>query len=278
MASSSNPTRSADAFCKRIGAELLPGIAKAVVPIFGLSEQEQFVQDRTGVLLQVGEGHFLLTASHGLRQYIAHPIPLGISPSRAGEPPIHLLNSTFRGIDEHNVDVAVVRLDDEAVQALLPQRRFLRLHEIDQGTGTSDGLHLVFGYPHEWTSSEDGRIASRPMIFLGRRHTGELNPISETDPAVHLVLSYERQGIDLLNDSPATLPTVNGMSGCGIWKIADWSNRAIQNWNPSMSRLVAIQHGWDKDRNYVKGTWVRHALGLIHEHYPDLRAALAMVY
>lgn len=275
---SDSPMTETQAIIRRLRAELLPGIAKAVVPIFGLSEQEQFVQDRTGVLLQVNEGHFLLTASHGLRQFVAHPIPLGISPSRAGEPPIHLLNSTFHSIEEDNVDVTVVRLDNETVQALLPQRRFLRLHEVEQGVQASDGLYLVFGYPCEWTTSEGGRIASRPMIFLGRQHTGELNPISETDPAIHLVLSYDRQGIDVVKDRPATLPTVNGMSGCGIWKIADWNSGALQNCKPDKSRLVAIQHSWDQDRNYVKGTWVRHTLGLIHEHYPDLRAALEMVY
>jgi hypothetical protein len=137
---SDSPTNEAQTFLRRIGDDLLPGIATAIVPIFGLSPQEQFVQDRTGVLLQIGEGHFLLTASHDLRRYVAHPIALAISPSRAGEPPIHLLNSTFHGIDEHDVDVAVIRLDEEVVRSLLPQRRFLRLHEIDQAATTSDGL------------------------------------------------------------------------------------------------------------------------------------------
>ena len=85
-----------------------------------------------------------------------------------------------------------VTLNDEAVQASLAQRRFLRLNEIDRSPTCTDGFYLVFGYPLEWINCEQGVISSTPMPFFGRPHTGDLNPVSETNPDVHLVLSYER--------------------------------------------------------------------------------------
>lgn len=187
------------------------------------------------------------------------------------------MHSLFRGIDECDVDVVAAELNAETVDRLSLKHRFLRLNELDVKDHQTDGLFLVCGFPQEWFQKEK-TLHPKAMKFFGKQHIGELNPLSHFDPDVHLVVGYERQGCNALDDQPALLPKVHGMSGCGIWRIAEWKPQSIDSWQPKRCKLVAIQHSWDQNRNYIKGTWVRHALSLIYHHYPQHQSALSVDY
>ena len=266
----------ANAFFQRVADELAPDIGKAIVPICWLFD-EKIGLDRTGVLFQVGDSHFLLTASHDLKSRLKENIPLFIPAPSLDTDPIPLVNVLFRGIDECDVDVVVAELDRETVDRVSLKHRFLRLNELDVKDQQKDGLYLVCGFPQEWFRK--GEIGHpKAMVFFGKKYVGELNPLSQFDPGVHLVVGYERQGCSAFSNQPALLPKVNGMSGCGIWQILEWNPQRIESWEPRHCKLVAIQHSWDEKRNYIKGTWVRHALSLIYHHYPQHKSALTVDY
>jgi hypothetical protein len=255
---------------------MTPDIGKAIVPICWLLKDDIGL-DRTGVLFQVGESHFLLTASHGIKALLKENIPLFIPVISPEADPIPLVGSLFRGIDECDVDVVVAELDHETAYRLSLQNRFLRFNELDVKDHQNDGLYLVCGFPQEWFRKEQN-VRPKAMVFFGRKYVGELNPLSHFDPGVHLVVGYERQGCSAIDNEPALLPKVNGMSGCGIWRILEWPPQRIESWEPSHCKLVAIQHSWDENRSYIKGTWVRHALSLIYHNYPQHQAALTVAY
>src|SRR5262249_12615067 len=200
-------------------------------------------------------------------------IPLLIPTASADTAPAFLVQSIIHGIDELDVDVAVAKLDEETVSNILTSHRFLRLLDIELQERQDDALYLVLGYPAKWPTQ--AAVSSlKPMAFLGAKYTGELNPQLTLDPGIHLLLGYEQDGLSLLHRQPAILPEVHGMSGGGIWRVADWTCDRLTDWNGGNCKLVAIQHSWNRTRRYIKATWIRHALSLIWHHYPALRAAL----
>lgn len=67
--------KKANAFFQRVAQELMPDLEKAIVSICWFFNDDIGL-DRTGVLFQVGESHFLLTASHGIKTFFSDNIPL----------------------------------------------------------------------------------------------------------------------------------------------------------------------------------------------------------
>jgi hypothetical protein len=104
-------------------------------------------------------------------------------------------------------------------------------------------------------------------------HRGELHPKTEYDPSIHVVLNYGKEAIGQ-NDELSGVPHPGGLSGCGIWRLSNDAN--WENWKPEDVRLVAIQHRYDKDRDYVMGSWVRLAMQMVWDRYEELRPAMQL--
>lgn len=92
------------------------------------------------------------------------------------------------------------------------------------------------------------------------------------DEAFHLLLDHSpflqwRGGHEFRS------PKIVGMSGGGIWRLTRPSTD-IAEWKPEDRRLVAIQTKC-KYGSFLKGTWIRHAFGLIFHRCPELRKAMS---
>ena len=69
------------------------------------------------------------------------------------------------------------------------------------------------------------------------------------------------------------------MSGCGLWRIANYSRKEMVAWSEiDKIRLVALQHRWFKQRQYIQGTWIAYALGLMRDTHRSLREAMKLSY
>ncbi|MHC4177596.1 MAG: hypothetical protein ACYSWU_08820 [Planctomycetota bacterium] len=263
---------------KKCAAESAAEIAKVTVPFYGFQDDE-VKRDRTGVLYRIADHHFILTAAHDLLEIIQSQIPLYIPPTEPDQDPIHLLNCRFHGTEKGGRDVAVIRLTDRVVRDLPPRFEFLGHNRIDLCDEGKDGLYLLFGYPQEWPDvPKEGIHHSKAMVFASRPYTGERNPDAFFAADVHIALTFDRNAIDLDARSDYRLPDPTGISGCGLWRAADWSSLADGTWSLKELRLVALQHRWFKKRNYVQGTWIKYALQLVVDNYPGLRQPMSLIY
>ncbi len=239
------------------------------LPLLGL-QNNRLVQDRTGVLLAVAESHFVVTAAHDLQQLARAEIPLYVPATTPDQPAIQL-KGHIHGAEENQIDLAIVELDAETAETLrLAGKRFLRVTDTDPDARPVPGYYVVRGYPLD--------LAGRGLCYSAALHTGNWPTDSDypCNPTYHLLLEHSKAGFGD-EGQPVTSPRIQGMSGCGIWRLTTKPPNSLTDWSPEERKLVAIQTKY-KRGTFMKGTWIRYAFTLIADRCPRLRPAMATLY
>jgi hypothetical protein len=252
-------------------------IAKSSVPFYTIS-QGKGCQERSGVLFRIAERHFILTCAHGIKNiYKKHGFPAYIGPlvEESGHP-IRLVDCPIILAKKSNLDLAVIELTNDVVERLLPTNRFISVAEMDMQAIARPACYLISGFPSEGTTQDDTGhgVKTLGMWYVTLLHRGELNPDSEYDQNIHLILHFGRQAIGQ-DGTPSDVPQPHGLSGCGIWRLTN--EETWENWKPEDAKLVAIQHRWGGRHDYVIGSWVRLAIQMVWHRYEELRPALQIV-
>ena len=240
--------------------------AESVLPVYGIVDRKP-VQDRTGVLIAIAEQGFLVTAAHDLHQIATSGIPLYVTSPRRGEGGLPLVGD-LHSTEEDKIDIAVVKMNSETKARLdSAGARFLRVTDVDNKAMPTDALYFVRGYPLECKAD--------PMTYSTVLYQGEVPTDSEYpfDPAFHLLLDHSRD-LRWREGYVSRSPRIEGMSGCGIWRLTTRPQAELTAWSPDERRLVAIQTKC-KYGSFLKGTWIRHAFGLIYDRCPELRSVMS---
>lgn len=233
---------------------------------------------RTGVLIRLGPERFILTASHHISRYLQDGTLLYTDISQHTGLPIPLDDCRFYGTEVDDAspdrDVAVIHLDPDAVSQFYPQRNFLSLADCGLSVKPAPALYLVAGYPWDWYQMTP--VAGGPaMLYFGNMETR--SRMKNVDPGLHLVLSIDGEwrratDFEFVSDRAQEF---QGMSGCGIWRVAPSTMVNPDSWDPSMVRLAAIQNRCQSD---LIGTWVKHAVDRIIADVPSLKSAIEIEY
>ena len=263
----------------RVQAELLPTLRKASVPIYGWQGRQ--ILDRTSVFVRIQDEHFLLTAAHGQLNEKAARIPLAIGWDDESESRILLEHFTIhKSSDEGTLDVAVIELPSNIAARLSKQYGPVLLREIEPTPTRRDGVFLLFGYP-EHSADADRFVEPLAVAFFSERYTGELDPINpqiQFNPRAHLAIEIKRNAVHLENGEPIRLQKMQGVSGCGIWRVADSLESFVEHFQPAKVKLVAIQNVWHAGMGYGVGTWVYYAMEILFRSHPHLAPARKLVY
>jgi len=96
------------------------------------------------------------------------------------------------------------------------------------------------------------------------------------DPDFHLLLDHSRD-LQWHGGQECRSPKIEGMSGCGIWRLTAKPPSDLAAWSSDERRLVAIQTKC-KYGSFLKGTWIKHAFGLIFDKCPELRNVMSSLH
>lgn len=269
-------------FFKLVESELLPRIVKATVPFYAV-QNDKVVRDRSGVLLQIADEHFILTASHNLRQIVEADIYLYVGWDEEDRVPVPIPDAIFHMTEDDCRDVAAIKLSHETAEQILSQKEPIALRDVTIQEDRSPGLFLVCGFPQAWTTVFEEDIESIPLPFLGKWYSGQPSPKAQIqyDPDIHALFEFHREAIrsnDLQKEELPPFKGIQGISGCGIWRVVDWKQDNPSILRTDQLRLVAIQHRYYEDYNYIHSTWVKFAVQQIYDNYPDMRNAIRLVY
>lgn len=233
----------------------------STLPIVGIVNGKPTL-DRTGILLSIAHLDFLVTAAHGMQQIVEHGIPLYVTSPRKSEGGI-AINGEIHGISEKIVDIAIIRLDSATAQSLRSSgAKFLRVTDTDVHAPPISGYYLLRGFPHQLKGS---RMRYSTDLYVGSTPQDLQYPF---DPNVHLLLEHSDTVVD--NDGMSgTSPVINGMSGCGIWRLTSRPEIEWGSWKKVERKLVAIQTGCMHGQ-YFKGTWINVVWQMIQQHYPEV--------
>jgi hypothetical protein len=245
---------------------------RTTVQVFGYQEGK-FVPDRTGVLFRVGESHFVITAAHSLADIAAHNIPLFLPPSQQDAPPISLSGKTVCTKDA-SVDIAVLELPQSVVAQLLPIHTFLGMLDVDLRSESSTGLYFILGYPSSYTEVTAEAVRTKVLRYDTYNYSDGTDGLNDFDPSKHILLQHHKDGHNA-KGQPMSSPKIQGMSGGGIWRLFEAKPAWNETWKRSDVRLVAIQNRYMHDQ-YCKGTWIKHAIRLFWDEFPQLRPSIQL--
>lgn len=267
-------------YFNNVEKQCIPRIDRATVSIIGI-QQNEIRHDRTGVLYEVADQYFILTASHELQAIVAHEIPLYVSVNIPGVL-LELSDALFHSTEEDDRDVAAIWLPSEIAKEISKYKDFLHHNQIKYSTDDSNGLYMIYGYPMGWAANlkSENSLQSKALAFAGQPYEGERLPTAKYHPDVHMTLVFSRDAIRLRDTTQDYLPDPKGISGCGIWRVGDidlQSNSLIPRTADTVT-LVGIQHRWFPSLNYLQGTKIRYLMEMILSSYPELEPAMSIVY
>lgn len=249
-------------------------ILKSTIMLCTASENK-ITSQASGILFQLADYHFILTCAHCVHCNI--PFYL----TRGGEPVVpRPIEKAMVTIGEKSnvaiVDLALIEINQELVDWLLPFHRFINITEIDIKPSARRAKYLVAGYPVAMTyaNEKEHLVTTQSLGYVTGLYEGKLHQETEYNPKAHIVLSYQNKCFGPEGEYSICPPP--GLSGCGIWRLTD--SETVENWKPEDVKLVAIQHRYNAKRNYIMGTWIGLAMKMIWDRYEKLRPSLNLIF
>jgi hypothetical protein len=224
---------------------------------------------RSGVLVQVADKHFLVTAAHHLEALHNAGVDSFLVHGEQGSHPVFIHTEKWYTTINEDADLAVCLLEQNLVDYLGPTRKYLRVTDFVPKQECRNGWYVIVGYPlARFGRDEDGIMCREGWKYVTTRFE-ETALVENYDPNTHLVVKYERDTTDEMNRTvhpPA-------MSGCGIWFMKKQPPEIIV---PNDLKLCAIQNAWSKRHQYAKGTWTDVVLKIIWTYFPDVQPAMRL--
>lgn len=272
------------AFMERTGVECRQRIGDVSVPLFTEQFGKTFVCG-TGVLLQVGEKSFIITAAHTFDARRTADLPLWVTDGVVGNKLVPLgevLIRTSKTKDPHHrtdepFDMAVCELSRETATQIAVRKRFLRLNDVDPWDRQHPQTwYMVFGFPTALGSGDPATqsIVPAAVALATFLYCDERGPVERYDKEVGIALDFDSTNIRDDHGNPAIPPYPGGMSGCGIWRLVEAGTDAMR-WSLDSVKLVALENTL-KPNKVLVGTRIRYALQMIYRNHTDLRPVMEM--
>ncbi len=275
-------------FLRRVRKNITDELLKRTFPFYQLAKGGQ-VLFGTGVLLQIGDRTFAISAAH-VFDVVEEVLRLGDrAVIHTCDPAAPFLDISMwrvykskapggdRAVDW--LDLAIAELPAEAT-ARLRHRRPVRLSEIEvHDRHLVSGRYLVFGYPKMGSTLEENTntLAYGILPYISTVYQGQRGELPGYDGDLEIALDFVPEDTTDHDGKPRPIFHPEGISGCGIWRLFEDPSQ-MDNWDTGLLKLVGIQHTWNHRIQVLRGSRFDCALFLIAEHYPELRPALRVRY
>lgn len=242
----------------------------AVCPIFRDAKAGP-QQIGSGVLLQVAEAYFLLTAAHVTDERRAN---LLLIPAKEGfvnlfglflESPMP--SSGSRNDDKR--DVAVVGLSHDLVARLHDDFLFLGHSDCDLADATNAGdVYTVVGYPARKSGIEDNAVVTDQFSLSGEGVMDRRLEQLGLDSRRHVVVQHRmKRAVHYSTMLKSQPPHPEGMSGGGIFA---WDKALPELSALKQPKLVGILTEYHQQKNVFVGSRLHAHLMAIHQNDPSL--------
>jgi hypothetical protein len=245
-------------------------LERRTIPIHKMTLGGKPIPHGTGVLFEIGDTVFILTAAHVLD--VTSNELLLVSPRESGD--YVKLNGMDRYVSKEKgrVDIGIVRLAGLVQTQILQDREATKLSELDIEPIVPNGVYAILGYPVELCELEANSSdrVSKAIFYPTIPH-----PDGFIDPAedISIALQFQFDCVDI-DGNAGKAPHPGGVSGCGIWKLSDTFDISA-GWRPSNIRLVGIEHAL-VGRSLLRGTRIKHAMGGIATTCSEFRRSIEL--
>jgi hypothetical protein len=267
-------------FIRRMHAGAAPFTGRSTIVLYGKSWLGTPRILGSGVPLIVGGLNFIVTAAHTLDASLQAKRGVYLSPGVQGGRLVSLADCAVHGsampssgnrIDDL-IDLRVIRLTDEAVDALGEGIQFIGLDRIDADDGHRGTCYFLHGFPRGSVRINWCRRSFRSTSFpYGTiAYGGERGVWEPMHPDIFIDLDFHpEKNVDDFGRKVRP-PKPEGVSGCGIWRLFD-GRTPTAAWSVDDSRLVAIEHRWERSRHILRGTRIVYVNQILARNYQSCR-------
>jgi hypothetical protein len=245
--------------------------SNAVMPIFLTDNfNENVEQIGSGVLIEIGEEIYLLTAAHVTdwrdKGILCIPGKSGIKPIAGHVVSLEMPTKIDRQNDK--VDISYFRLSHDLAQDLHDEAKPIVREDMNLTESLIEGdLYTFAGYPLTKTKVKTDVVSSEPFFFTGEASSAQKYSTLGYDIHRNIVINFNRKKVKYYDGSQFTAPHPRGVSGGGIFSWPkDFSVR------PRMPErlLVGIGHTYHERHHCLVGTRINVYLSLIQRNHPSL--------
>ena len=247
----------------------------------------------TGVLFQIADSPFLVTAGH--IAHFAHTYRKTIGLGATGhERVIPIVSGGFtssvpaQGMEDDPYDVAVYPIPPDMAEKL-HRKRFLRIGDVSSDDPGPKAVFSVFGYPGVWCDPSipaEERMDARAFEFTTYAYDGDTTTFTGYQPRLHLLLSAGTEYMTWPDGStadfrdrkgqPVPFPRgLKGISGAGVWHVGDLAV-PLDKWGACPARLVGVDTGVYHASGAITATRWAVVTTVIHKAFPDLRRSIEL--
>jgi hypothetical protein len=229
----------------------------------------------SGVLLQIADAYLVLSASHVMKATSkGSRVMLGPMTPDSRMVLMPHVPITFTA-DVDRVDVGFARLPGQTANELKAYgKKFLSRADLDLRNEPARAFYSVVGYPAKTNTPnhQAKRVDVLPFCYATYLYDRD---DADSTPGVSIVVRFNQDTITHPNGEVGRMPSLKGISGCGIWRLYGDGDRLdrLDTWDAGWIRLAGIEHGC-VERKYIRGTMVGTVLDLIERQHADLRTSM----
>jgi hypothetical protein len=252
-------------------ATLFGRVIATTFPIYQATDRGSPDAWGSGVLLELGPGRFVLSATHVIRreQDCELRIATGEELSPLKGERLRILREGAEHPGDDDIDVTVIRVNDP-VWAFVPSESFAQWSDIDHSAirPTRDSFALT-GYPitKQRNSVKGENVSAFAYRALGKECPLQSYHSERRDPETSIMLGMEKKRM-WGPEGHMTAPDMYGISGSGLWRFGP--NVMLVTSEPKLSGIVVE---WKKKgRNqHILGTRIRTILAAVAMHWDDVQ-------
>lgn len=208
----------------------------------------------TGVMIEIEDRLFLLTARHVVEAYPADK--LWFPPSPGANLETFGTVSTFYDQTNPGRDTVVVELHDTGLADKIRSAGYWKILTIENIAASKSydrsGTRLLSGYPSELGYENQVGFAQTPLVLSTKVLEPDPTPssISVPCPDTDMFFVFDNELEDTATSEIVVPPKLQGMSGCGIWLLLPRTETDL--WEPWQSLyLIGTQ------RSVLPRHWIR---------------------
>lgn len=232
--------------------------------------ENQSVNVGSGTCIKIGERFFIATAAHNLSGFRDDQIAIARSTRISSDFVRFLARHSTSGDSSDLIDLGWIELNSSDAKNL--GKDFLSLDDLELGVShRSQSKVVVAGHPADRVDQEQFPLINLECVTL---MCNLLLPSQASLPKNadrDVVVDYQEMGVDSKSGRAFRTPPANGLSGGGIWLVSMESSGV---WDPSSTRLIAVERSWDRATRQVFGTQIQHWLMLLRASLPELQESL----
>jgi hypothetical protein len=166
------------------------------------------------------------------------------------------------------------------VERLLVRSTFLTLNDVDLSVSSAgENCFYVLGYPIQGEPAPDmgSKVITRdPFHFCSHLAKEAGKQLVVYGEAINLALLFGPEVRHGVMGSPEDVPNLNGISGCGIWRLRP-TDKATE-WRPEEAKLVGLEYKVASAAGVIVGTQIKCVLQLLLRTFPELTGTMRTAF